>query len=467
MTDRRLARAAFGLAITAASVARAADPVPGASFPAPSARGTPAPARQFRYALRRCLELAARNHPKIHEARARLGQKQAMVFVARTAPFSEFTFTSGVGLAPSVFGSSVFSPNTDVALSSNMGLAWQVGLEGVVPLFTFGKMGAAVDAAKANVDVGRQDIVKERHAVELDVRRAFYGLQLARDARALLVEARDRIDRYVGRAERKVADGDGDDIELLKLKVYREEIESRLSETERGERVSLAGLRFLTGVEGSFDIPDEPLRAAPHRLGPLARYLAAARIYRPEVNMARAGVAARRAQLDLERARYYPDIGLALTGRYARAPEVTDQLDPFVKDNANFFTYGFALALRYKLDFLPQSARVAAAEAQLEEMRATERFALGGVGYEVEQAFEDARDAARRLDSLTRAATYAKQWLIKVQQGIDVGTMEEDELLAPAKEYALKRYAAMGATYDYNLALAKLALATGWEAIDV
>jgi outer membrane protein TolC len=149
----------------------------------------------------------------------------------------------------------------------------------------------------------------------------------------------------------------------------------------------------------------------------LPQYLSAARLYRPEINMARAGVVARKAQLRLEQSRYFPDLALGLSAKWARAPEVEDQLNPYVRDDGNYLRYGAALVLRWKLDFLPQSARLAQAQAQLEEMRATERFALGGVGVEVEQAFAEAADAARRLDAYTRATSYARQWLIKVQQG--------------------------------------------------
>jgi hypothetical protein len=54
---------------------------------------------------------------------------------------------------------------------------------------------------------------------------------------------------------------------------------------------------------------------------------------------------------------------------------------------------------------------------------------------------------------------------VKVQQGIDVGTFEDQDIVDPAKEYALRRFAQMSATLDYNVALAKLALATGWDAV--
>jgi outer membrane protein TolC len=228
--------------------------------------------------------------------------------------------------------------------------------------------------------------------------------------------------------------------------------------------VALSGLRFLTGMR-DLDVPDEPLRRSKHLLGPLARYLTAARLFRPEVNMARAGVLARRALLDLERARYFPDLALGLSVARSYAPEVADQLNPFVRDEANYIRYGVGLLLNWKLDLLPQAARVAQAEAQLEEIRATERFALGGVGVEVETAFAETSDAAERLSAYSDASRYAKQWLVKVQEGIDVGTFDDEDIVDPAKEYALKRFLQMNATLDYNMALAKLALATGWAAV--
>ncbi len=417
------------------------------------------------YGLRRCLELAVENYPKVREAQAKLGRKRAELSEAQTAPFSEFNFFSGIGPAPTVRGTALYSPNTDVTLSTSMALAWQMGVSGTVPLWTFGKLEHLWDAAKANIKVGEHEVQKEKNDVKLAVRRAYYGTQLARDSRALVREAMARIDKHVGALSRKVAEGDGDDLQLLKARMYRAELAARESEAIRLERTALAGLKFLTGIQQDFDIPDQPLRKVAHPLRPLPTYLAAARLYRPEVNMARAGVIARTAQLQLQRSRFYPDFGLGLSWTWARAPEVADQKNPFVRDLANYNYYGFQFGLRWKLDLLPQAARFRQARSDLDQMRATERYALGAVGVDVEQAFEEANDAARRLEAYSQATRFARQWLVKVQQGIDVGTSEEEDIIEPAKEYALKRFALMNATADYNVAMARLALATGWEEV--
>jgi outer membrane protein TolC len=412
--------------------------------------------------LRRCLELADANFPKIAEARSRRDSKAAQEQQAIYAPFSEFTTTAGLALAPTVRGLSVFSPNTDVTLSSSMALAWQARVEGVLPLYTFGKLSHGWSAAAAQTKVGDYEIKKEINETRLLVRKAFYAIQLARDALALIHDAAALIDEHIAKMA-KEQPGEVDDIELLRLREQRADLDARAADARKQEASAMAGLRFLTGQAEPFDIPNEPLRPVTYSLGPLSQYLSAARLFRPEINMAAAGVTARRELLRLERARYFPDLGLAMGASWSYAPEITDQTNPFVRDGANFLYYQLGIVLRYKLDFLPQTARVDQAAAQLREMEATERFALGGVGQQVEEAYAEVKNMRDKLDATSRAARYAQQWLIRVQQGIEVGTLDEEDLVLPAKEYALQKFAQMSATFDFNVAYAKLALSTGWD----
>jgi outer membrane protein TolC len=82
----------------------------------------------------------------------------------------------------------------------------------------------------------------------------------------------------------------------------------------------------------------------------------------------------------------------------------------------------------------------------------------------VEEAYAEVSNTRDKLDATARAARYAQQWLIRVQQGNEVGTMDEEDLVLPAKEYALQKFAQMAATFEFNLAYAKLAQSTGWDA---
>ncbi|MCU0684899.1 MAG: TolC family protein [Polyangiaceae bacterium] len=473
---------AFGGAALAAPLPEAGG-APTAPSAAPSAAGSavaapaapaieatpeaaePVDAKGGGYSLRRCLVLAEKNHPNILAAEARLRMMRAQLDEAHFAPYSDFTLSAGAGPAPTFRGGQIYTQDREVGLTSSVGMFWRAGIEGTLPIWTFGKITSIWRAAEAQVRVGEYDIRKQRNLVRQDVRRAYFGLQLSRDSQALLREAESRFDKAIATMTKKVEAGDADEVDLLRLRVARAELGGRSAEAEKFERVALAGLRFLTGVGDGLDIPQKPLRPPRHRLGPVTTYLTAARSYRPEINMARAGVAAREAQADLARAKMLPDFGVTLVATYARAPEITDQLNPFVRDDANFFRYGFAFGLKWKLDFLPAAARARGAEAQLAENRQLYRFALGGVGVEVQTAYANALEARKKFEAYQEASKLARRWLLQVSQGMDLGTYEEKDLVEPSRQYALQRFNYLSATLDYNNAMSNLALATGWDSL--
>ena len=449
-----------------ASNALADEPPMHVATSLPSQNGPVTASRPHRgYSLRRCIELAEHNYPKIAEARAKNDYYHAQFDEARFAPFSNWSMNAGAAVAPTVRGNSVYSPNTEVSLSSNLGLAWRATIDGFVPLWTFGKITALQNAAGAQARLGEHEIQKEKNQVKMDVRKAYFGLQLARSSRQLLDTAAGMLDGAIDKLQKTIDEGEGDELDLLKLRTFRAELDGRRSEAQKFEDIALAGLKFLTGVSGSFDIDGNELKVAPHKLQPVAVYMQAARLHRPDVNMARVGVEARKAQVELAKAKLYPDVGVTLSAAWSRAPEISDQLNPYVRDDANYFRYGFAFGMRWSLDFLPAAARVAQARAQLEQNRAIERYALGGVGAEVETVYAEVADADRREKAYGAAEGYAKRWMIQVNQGIDIGTMEEKDLVDPARQYALQRFSHLNAMLDLNIALSKLSLVTGWDLI--
>ncbi|MBM4358192.1 MAG: TolC family protein, partial [Deltaproteobacteria bacterium] len=264
--------------------------------------------------------------------------------------------------------------------------------------------------------------------------------------------------------EGEVEAEDADPIDLLKLQTYQSELRARLSEAARYEQVARAGLRYYTGVT-DLEVRQAPLEVGKHRLGHLATYLAAARLHRPEVKMARAGLDARTAQVKLAQAQLFPDIGVGLSFGASYAPEVSNQINPYVPDPGNYFRYGLGLVFQWSLDFPGAYARVAQAQAQLHEMVALDKKALGGVAAEVEAAYAEAVDWRKRVDAFAQAEKYARKWLATVQQSIDVGTLDEKEIIDPARRWAENRWSRLNATMEYNLALAKLARATGWDVV--
>lgn len=433
----------------------------------------PAPLATIRphaYTLVECLALAERNHPNLWAARSRLAGVHAQLDEARYTPFSYWSANSTFGVLPQLGGTPFYNAVPRSILNQGIGAGYepflQFSVRGNVPLYTFGKIESIKHAAEAQVRVSEWDLEKNRQQIRMDVRRAFYGLMLARDALYIAADVVDKLESAIAGVAKKIEAGDNsvEDADRLRLEIYRDEINARVAEARKGQTFANAALRFLTGVQTAFDIPDEPLKRPDVVLGPVVRYLTAARLFRADVNMARAGVVARKAQVDFARAQLFPNIGLGLGFSYGIAPSATPQNTAWIGDPYNGFGAGFAFGMEWGLDFLPKQARISFAESQLEEARSLERLALGGTAVEVENAHATALEAKAREETWDRAEHRAKRWISSVQDAVDLGTKDERYLIEPLRSYVFARANHIQALMDLNLALSELARVTGWDA---
>jgi outer membrane protein TolC len=421
------------------------------------------------FELQQCLELVERNHPNLWANRAKLAQVHAQLDEVRWLPLSQIFIQGGMGVLPPIVGSATFTSSGANVLSTSLfsGFApfFRVELQGTIPLYTFGKLSNATAAAEAAVRVQEWDFEKARQNARWDVRRAYFGLLFARDARYLVTEIVGYLDKAIAAMEKKLAAGDAktSEAEKLRLEVLREEVGVRISEADKGESTALGALRFLTGVSSDFDVPDVPLTKPDRVIGALPQYMQAARLFRPEVNMAMAGIKARKSLLELQKARFLPDIGLGFFASYSYSQGATIQDNAWIGDPFNRFMFGALLGARWNLDILSNQARMSFAEGQLEEVKALEQFARTGVGAEVEGAYASVVEAREREERWERAERKAKRWLVTVNDAISVGGSEEKDLVDPLKAYANARAMHLLALHDLNRELSQLALVSGWD----
>ena len=421
------------------------------------------------YSLAECLALADRNSPQIAAARARLSFMHGQLDEAHWLPFWQMSADSKFGVTQQVGTGTVYYNEIPQNLRTSsldfdrLTPFFTFSYNATIPLYTFGKITAGWSAAESQVRVGEWDLEKVRQQVRADTRRAYFGLMLARDAKYLVDEITAEIDKQLARMKEKLDKGDPaiDETDRIRMEMSHDEVAARAAEAKRGETFATASLRFLTGVQTNFDIPDEPLKMPEKTLGPVVQYLTAARLFRPEINMARAGVAARRAQVEYARARFFPDVGLGIQASYAIAPGV--QRGSWVGDPFNGFGFGAGLGFHWSLDLWPQAARVHQAEAQLEEVRALERAALGGLAVEVENAHGVALEAKTRAEMWGHAEKRAREWIAMTRDAIDLGTKDERALAEPIRAYVWSRANHLFGLMDYNNALSDLARVSGWD----
>lgn len=460
---------ALGVSLLARVQAAQADD--GAALGSPVA---PSTIRLHQYTLEQCLALSERNFPNLWAARARLAAVHAQLDEAKWTPWFQWSAGSQFGLAPPLQGSVLFPQSAQGATTigskninsfGDLQPFFNFSVNGVIPLYTWGKIESAVSAGEAGVRVAEWDMERSRQQMRLDVRKAWFGLQFARDAKYLLDDAVKRLDHGIDGIKEKIAKGDSSigDVDRLRLETFRQDVTAQGMQAPKGESYALAALRFMTGVETGFDVVDEPLKRPDRPLVSVAQYLEAARVLRPDVNMARAGIGARRALVDLNRGKLFPDLGIGLGANYANTPSAVAQNNLWANDSFNNFYYYIGLGLRWNLDLLPQAARTRQAEAQLDETRAMERLALGNAEFEVERAYADAVEAKGREEAWDKAEHLAKQWISIVQDHIDLGTWDESKLLDPLRAYGNARVAHLQALMDLNVTMSNLALVSGWD----
>ena len=453
-----IAALAFALgAVSALRVGRA-DPPPGEGAP--------------RLSLDECLARAERTYPGLSASRHKILAAEAQLDEAWAAPFFPVNGTGLFSIAPTARGNPTFSPDAfgQNPFDNQIGYIARVTAETGVPIspWSWWRIGRVRDAARAGIRVSQEELTKARIELRANVRKAYWSLQFSRDALYLL----DRAEGYVRDAERyaneQAADGGSDTIvnDMRQIRVYRAELRARRSEARRGERVAQAALGLLTGVGDAVDIPDEPLCPLVADLRPLSTYLTRARLNRPEVEMLRQGVAARRAAVDIQRGAFLPDLALALTASWSSAPTIADQPNPFAAGNANFGWWGGAVVMRWNFEPVTNMFRVRRLSEELAMTEAQQRLALGGIAMEVTEAYERARETLEREVAWGESEQAAQEWLTAVLQEYQSGTGELQTVISPLRQFLMTRYSHIQSVLDLNNALLNLAVVTGQEALD-
>ena len=195
----------------------------------------------------------------------------------------------------------------------------------IQPLWDFGKISAGVAAAEAGVGVSRQREAGARADLELNVRKAYYGLKFARDVIDMLDEGSSYVDdaaEEAGQGSRPRAPGNVDASPTsCACARCAPSWTARILEAKRLQGIARDSLRTLVGPEAPTDSTSTTSRSSrPRSRTARSRYYEdLARFGRPEVRLLEYAVKAKHALADLERRKEYPDLVLDRHRRRSRA----------------------------------------------------------------------------------------------------------------------------------------------------
>ena len=425
-----------------------------------------------RYTLAELTRLAREQYPGIKAARHALVGAKADQFRAKWAWLPTFNLTGFFAPVPEVRcidangnrdPTGLDCMRTSAALDASSfniaGVFLKLEVQTSIPLYTFGKIAAARRAADAGVQVKEQDIRKTAAKVDKQVSEAYWGVKLAREILYTIKTGRKHLDKAINRIEEEIDEGEGENTlaDLLRLKTSAAQVDTRTLEANKLEQLALDGLAALTGLPpGSFDVDTEIIGVVEHRLAPLQTYLAAARNYRPEVSMLQAAQSAAQAQVDLEKANFFPDIGLMGSASVAYASSIDDPQHGFYSDPFNGLGAGMGLGFRWGMSPLQQVGKYRKSKAILREVRAKQSEALIGITIEIRATYANQGEAINKLKITKRGEKLSKRWLVATSQNLAAGLSEPKDLTDALVNYFLMRLDYLKSVYAVNVGWAEL-----------
>jgi outer membrane protein len=335
----------------------------------------------------------------------------------------------------------------------------------IQPVWDFGKISAGIAAAKAGVGISEEKQNAARADVEQNVRKAYWGLKLARDVLDMLDTGSGYVDDAQKKLDKDLENGTGTATvtDKLRMKTVRAEVDARILEAKRSQNLARDGLHILLGPQApaEIDVDDDDFAPIDLKDHPVSYYEDLARYGRPEARLLDHAVKVKSALADLERRKEYPDLVLIATGAFARAQEAEDPNNAFMSHYFHSTTLGVAAALRMQLDLGPRIARASRTSAEAAEMGFRRSEALGGIQLEVRKAYGEMAEAGERVKAVQKGEKAAKSWISAVAQNFAVGIAETRDFTDALLAYFNMRFRYLQAVYDYNIAVAALTRATG------
>lgn len=425
--------------------------------------------------LTQAVKMALNHDPRIEEKLAFVRQAQALLDEADGAGGLRYSVDSFLALTPDVEGgfyeegretcTSGCTPRDDVFdFDDGISLWGGMTISIIKPLLTFGRLTGYQQAAGHNILVKQQDVALQQASIRLDVVRAYYGYLTARDSRFLLEDTRKRLEAALALVAEWLDEDKGNvsQADRYALESGLGLIDNFLAEANGLETIAIAGLKLLTGVQSdTIKLKDKRLNPVQLPNRSLDEWIQLAVEYRPEFKQVEAGLAARRALLQVSRAENKPIVFAGIAGTFAYAPGRDRLNNPHIFDTFNHAALSPVLGMRWEWERGIQSARVAQAQAELDALIHTASFARMGIPFQVQEAYVQVQSLYQSLQAMRSSAQSARRWMIAVYTDFEAGLAEADKILTAMQAYVLAYAEYLKVVNGYNNHVFKLQSVSG------
>lgn len=375
---------------------------------------------------------------------------------------SSFQLNSLSGVVPAARGDIFQSVDTANDIN-NFGPFYRLDVTAALPLYTFGRLRNAANAARAAVNAEQGQADRTRDELTREVVGAYWGLVAARQSLELAREMGDSYQELLDEVDEKLADNAIDPNDAYEVRAARFDIESVRLDVIENHRVLQGALAELLGEDPS--TPYQPTEEAPPavELGreDLDRLQAIAMRLHPQLRALESAVGALEAGMDVAKANRWPVFLVGATFGIAQSPNRDDQDNPFVYDEFNYRRLGAALNIRWDLNFARHRIDLMKRKVERDATDARRQALQMRVSIEVQRALERVLKNIELVASAEQTRRTTRRWLRTSFDDFDLGIGEAQPLIrAYRADYRLQGLI-IETQYELNVSLAELAFALG------
>jgi len=416
--------------------------------------------------LKEAVKLALERNPEVLVAREELDELKGKITEVRSGAYPQITF-QGYGLRlrdPSILNSSSFDEvpkefkDALVPRANNM---FDLGLNIKQPLYNAGKVRTALKLAKESL--GEKEAAQEvvRQQVTFKVFQAFKDLLLAEANLEVVRETQQQRLKHLEQARSRFNNGVATEIDVLRSEVNVANMEPELIRANNRVRLARAAINNLivadleapTQIEGSLEYHPWPV-------GSLEEIQRRTLELRPELQAARRQL--QQARLTVSLAQAENKLTVDMEGQWGYS--VRQLQNVFNNDFSRWnLTFNFKFPLfdsGRKAGLIVQaSARFRAAEQRLAQLQ-------NNIRLEVKQAYDDMQSSAKAIAAARLSVNQAEKVLAMMQANYQYGAATTLDVTDSQTALALARNSQIGATYEYEMAKARLRLASGSPVLD-
>jgi outer membrane protein len=416
--------------------------------------------------LDEAVKLALLRNPEILIAQAQLEELKGKIREVRSGAFPQLEL-QGYGLRlrdPSVLNSASFDqmpPEFRDLLVPRPANLFDAGLTLRQPLFTAGKIGTAIKLALESQRERDAALEAARQRVVFKVFVAFHDLLLAQENLLVVRETVRQRQQHLDQARNRFGQGVATEVDVLRSEVNLSNLRPEIIRAENRVRMARSALNNLmvTDLDAPTSISGRLQFAAwtPPAGDELQRRAAE---IRPEVILAQRQVD--QARLTLSLARAENKLSVDLETRFGISARDVKNL--YQSDYARWnVTVNFKLPL---LDSGRKAGLIVQAQARMSAAQHVLAQLLNSVKLEIKAAQDDLESSEQSVEAARLNVAQAEKVLSMMQANYQYGAATTLDVVDAQAALTMARNAVITATYEFQVAKARLRLASGSPILD-